>query len=867
MKKIPIIGICLFLGLAGMGQHPGGLSYYLPDNISYNPDIPKPADILGYEIGEWHVSPDQIRIYLTELSRVSDRMVMETYATSAEARPLLLLTITSKKNHQQLDKIRAEHLALSDPARSASLDVKKMPLVVYLGFSVHGNEPSGANASLALAYYLGAAQGNAIDSLLDQCIILLDPCLNPDGLNRHATWANMHRSKNPVADKYHREHQEGWPSGRTNHYWFDLNRDWLPAQHPESQGRLIKFREWQPNVLTDHHEMGTNATYFFQPGVPSRNNPLTPARNTELTKQMAAFHARALDKIGSLYYSEESFDDFYYGKGSTYPDINGAIGILFEQAGAGGQIQESDHGPLSFPFTIKNQLTTALSTLEGGLALKNELLSYQQEFYRDARVLAGKDPVKAYVFKADIARTAHFLELVQLHGIKAYRLARDLSIRGQDFPGDQSWIIPVEQQQYRLINAIFETRTTFTDSLFYDVSSWTIPLAFDLDFQEVDAKTFSKDLLGSPVEASFAKAGKLIGAKSDIAYVLPWDDFYAPKALYRLLDAGLKAKVATREFTLSSGNRPFKPGTILVGVQNQEDFTAETIHKILREIVADCPVRFYAVESALTPLGIDLGSPSLRPVEKPEMLLLVGRGIATYTAGHLWHMLDERFDMKVVLADVSNVKHLDWERYNTIFLPGGSYGSLGKEHIGRLKEWVSKGGRLIAIKEAVRWISKNDLGQVSLLKSEPDTPAVKRLPYGSLHRSRGAKRIGGAIFATILDLTHPLCYGYKDPDLPVFKQGSLMLDLTKNAYASPVIYKDQPLISGYAADVHMDKLGGSAAVVVSGIGKGKVICLADDPAFRGFWYGTNRLLLNAVFFSPIIDHAAVEKVKKEKKGK
>jgi hypothetical protein len=213
-----------------------------------------------------------------------------------------------------------------------------------------------------------------VDSLLNETVILLDPSFNPDGLNRFASWVNTHKSQTLVTDPVSRELNEAWPGGRTNHYWFDLNRDWLYVQHPESQGRIAKFHEWKPNILTDHHEMGSNSTFFFQPGVPSRINPLTPQKNRELTAKIGTFHARYLDKIGSLYFTEEDYDDFYYGKGSTFPDVNGAVGILFEQASSRGHAQETINGVLSFPFTIRNQVTTSFSTLAAARALRTELL-------------------------------------------------------------------------------------------------------------------------------------------------------------------------------------------------------------------------------------------------------------------------------------------------------------------------------------------------------------------------------------------------------------------------------------------------------------------------------------------------------------
>ena len=337
MRKSLIAFILFFSVLSTSAQD---LSYYLPDSITYNPAIPKPKDIIYHEVGEWHVTHDRLVNYMKAIAAAApDRVKLETMGYTYEGRPQLLLIITSPKNHQNLEQIRQQHLQLTDPASSASVNIDNMPVVIWIGHSIHGNEPSGANASMISAYYLAAGRGKQIDDLLDNVVILFDPSFNPDGLNRFATWVNQHKSKNLVTDPNSREFNEVWPGGRFNHYWFDLNRDWLPAVHVESQNRLKKFHEWKPNILTDHHEMGSGSTFFFQPGVPSRVNPLTPEKNQELTNKIAKYHAEFLDRIGSLYYTKEGYDDFYYGKGSTYPDVNGAIGILFEQASSRGHAQ------------------------------------------------------------------------------------------------------------------------------------------------------------------------------------------------------------------------------------------------------------------------------------------------------------------------------------------------------------------------------------------------------------------------------------------------------------------------------------------------------------------------------------------------
>ncbi|MEP3383406.1 MAG: M14 family zinc carboxypeptidase, partial [Flavobacteriaceae bacterium] len=444
------------------------LEYYLPENITYDQNIPKPAEVIGHEVGEWHVTHDKLVFYMQQLAASSNRIHIEDRGKTFEGRPILLLTITSPDNHQNIENIRKQHIALTDG--DTSLNTSEMPVVVYQGFSIHGNEASGSNATLAYAYYLAAAQGPEIESMLSNMVILLDPCFNPDGLQRFAYWANVHKSKNLNPDTNEREYHEVWPGGRTNHYWFDMNRDWLPVQLPESRARITSFHDWLPNILTDHHEMGTNSTFFFQPGESSRVHPLTPRTNQELTKEIGSYHVKALDKIGSLYYSEENFDDYYYGKGSTFPDVNGGIGILFEQGSSRGHIQESENGILTFPFTVRNQFTTALSTVEAANNMRVKLLDYQKQFYSDMRGQTSRNKTKGIIFgdSKDASKTWHLAEILKRHKIKFHELSSDATIGGKTYKKGYSYIVPMNQKNPKLINAMFEKRTTFKDSLFYD---------------------------------------------------------------------------------------------------------------------------------------------------------------------------------------------------------------------------------------------------------------------------------------------------------------------------------------------------------------------------------------------------------------
>jgi len=851
MKRIFMLLLTLFLHQSATAN-PIDLTYYLPEGTPYNPDIPTPEAFFGFQIGQWHLRHDLTVAYMKELASRSDRINIQTYARSYEQRELLLLTITSPQNHLNIDTLQQQHAQLSDPNQSATQNTATMPLVVYMGYSIHGNEPSGGNAAPIVAYHLAAAQSATIDSLLQNTIILLDPAFNPDGFNRFAHWANTHKGKHANADPAHREHNEVWPGGRTNHYWFDLNRDWLLLQHPESQGRMAQFHAWKPNILTDHHEMGTNETFFFQPGIPSRNYPLTPERTYELTAAIAERHAEALNTIQSLYYTQESYDDFYIGKGSTYPDLNGSVGILFEQASSRGHIQESIHGPLSFPFTIRNQVRTSLSTLKAATELRKDLLDHQRNFYIDAIQDAAKSRIKAYVFGdlSDPARTHHFIHLLQQHHIQVHELARPLTVSGQTFSPGSAFAIPAQQPQYRLLTAMFERRTTFQDSLFYDVSAWTLPLAFNMPFAELTAT--SQEVIGDRILPTQKPQGRRIGNANAYAFAFEWKGYYAPRALYRLQKAGVMTKVATQPFRIQTteGTRNFDYGTILIpmGIQNR---APQDIQTLINTITQEDAIDVYAIETGLATSGISLGSPNFEPLQKPEIAILIGDGTTSYYAGEAWHLLDQQYDMDVSLIEAQSINNHTLSRYTTLIMAGGSYGTLDSIKINALKQWIRSGNTLIAYNNAAQWAVQNKFVNTKFVPTDIQKPQDPK-PYINASSDQGAQVIGGAIFQVQVDRTHPLVYGYTNNTLPVFRRGTTFLAPTQNPYATPLIYTARPLLSGYISTQNLTRLKNSAATIAGRQGNGRVIVMTDNPTFRAYWYGTQKLLANALFFSPII---------------
>lgn len=861
MRLLIAAVFCLFSSLACANPLNPSVADFFDDlvaaNTTFNPDIPTPESVLGYQVGEWHVRHDQLVNYMQILAQKSDRINIEVIGYSHENRPLLLLSIAAPNKLKNIDTIRKNHLARlsnkdSRQGKNQQQD-KDTPAVVWMGYSVHGNEASGSNAALLLAYYLAAAQGDKINRILNELVILLDPSLNPDGLSRFAQWVNMHKGSVANADPKNREHNENWPNGRTNHYWFDLNRDWLLLQHPESRARVDKFHQWKPNVLTDFHEMGPNNSYFFQPGITSRKNPWTPVGNVELTQKLATFHAKSFDKQGTLYFTEESFDDFYLGKGSTYPDVNGAVGILFEQASARGHVQQTINGELTFVQAIKNQLSASLSTFEGSLANRKALLAHQVAFYSGYKALADKDDTSGYILSEpyDATRLNQLLELLQRHQIKAYQLSKDWSINDQKFLKQHSYYVPLNQPQYRLIKSIFSQRKSFEDNTFYDVSSWNLPYAYNIEFKSVNSQW---GLKYSALEWQGAEKKQFAPLQPSYGYAFTWDDQLAPLLLQRLLKNQIEVRVATKGFTASvvKGQKIFGPGTIVInkGLQQNKDWLA-----VLSQAQNDIGLGFDVITSGLTSSGSDLGSRSMEPVYLPKVLLVGGRGTSQYEVGEVWYFMNKQLALSPTIVDQDRLDSVNFDHYSHMILTSSDFKQINEKTVEKIKRWVKQGGVIWGQKKGVKWLAKNDFLKVTYMSSKEMARRFERndLSYGDKDPLGAQQRIAGAIFSVDLDLSHPLTYGYHRAQLPVFKNSTLVMLKPKQPFVRVAAYGKYPQLGGYAAKTNVNKIAQSTYMMAHSMGKGLVIGIADDVNFRGFWYGTNRLMTNSLYFSAVVE--------------
>ena len=818
MKKTILIIVLLFSISLNSQTH---LSYYFDNSEKFDQTIPKPSEVIGHEVGEWHVTHDKLVQYMYAIANSSDRVIIEETGRTYENRPLLILKVSSPDNLKNLEKIKENHISLTNGKKIS--EFTNMPAVVYQGFSVHGNEASGSNASLLGLYYLAASNETETLEILNNTVILYDPCLNPDGLQRFANWVNSNKNLIPNPDNNDREFSEVWPGGRTNHYWFDLNRDWLPVQLPESKARIKTFTDWLPNIVTDHHEMGTNSTFFFQPGIPSRVNPLIPNFNQELTENIAKYHSEYLDKIGSLYYSKENYDDFYFGKGSTYPDINGSIGILFEQGSSRGHIQQSQNGILTFPFTIKNQLTTIISTLNAAKSLRTQLLSYMNEFYIEALDEVNNSKINGIGFGNNYDKTSSFqlAKILKSHKIDVYETNNE----------NYKYYIPLKQKKSRLIKAMFETSTSFEDSLFYDVSAWTFPLAFNLNYE------FLKKELD--IVKSFDEPEGKVSGFSDYGYLIKPHDYNIPKLINSLQEKGIRLKSSSKSFKVNSDY--FDYGSLLIPVVGQS-ISSKNIYDFLNKVSNKTGIDVYALKSGYED-NIGFGSNSFTTIKKPNIGLIVGSGVRAYDAGEIWHLFDTRYEIPITKIDIKNLNRVNLSQYTHVILPSYSGTNLS---ITKIQDFLKSGGNLIAYRSSINWLERNKFINIDFIKNDM---SAKNVSFEDRSKFSGAQVIGGAIFETKIDNSHPINFGFHNDILPTFRNNTIFMKPEKNSYNNPIKYTKNPLLSGYISNDNLEILKQSVPFKIKRFSSGKIFLFTDNTNFRAFWYGTNRLLMNAIYMS------------------
>ena len=860
-KKIIVFLTALLATIAAQSQ----TSYYFGDNSQLNKSIPTPEEFFGHAIGQQLVRYDRVVEYFRLLDKLSDRAQLKVIGHSHENREYVILHISTPENIKNLESIRQQHVKLVDPnyAYPSSYDDQKV--VIQLGYNVHGGELAGTDASVLAAYFFVATEDADIVRRLGDAIVLIEPALNPDGRERAAQYFNAFHSTPSVSDALDIEHTQSFTPLRGNHFYADLNRDWFALVHPESRARAAYYHQWYPNIYADYHEMGRNSSYYFEPS-PVRstwNYTIPESTYTELNVILANYFGAELDKIGSLYFTKENYDNISPIYGSTYPDFQGGVGTTLEVGSSQGVEVESSLGLHRFAKNIRDNVRTSIGALKAGTDKKDVFLRHQQEFFKSAVTKGGKGYI-VFGSQDDKGATRLFLDNLLRHKIEVHQLTKDYSQGGKQFKAGNAYAIPLAQAQYRLVNAAFEEHTEFVDSIFMDITAWSTAHGYGFPFARVAAGLGVGDVV-KEVPAASAQAFR----QSQFAYVIDYGDFYAPRVLYTLLDKGIYVKAAFKTFTTETaeaGQKRFATGSLVVPLVYQT-VSADSVYRTIRSAVAGTDVQVYSVATSGSSEGIDLGSDNIQEVKKPVVATFVsasGTGGINWTAiGETWHLLGNHQNIPLTKIYADYADRTPLERYTAIILVDGSYQSFSKTFVERLKSWVANGGVLITSQRASQWAIENGIATHFAAKekkegekAQDDKQAPRRLDYSAQREQNGPSRIGGVLYAADLDITNPLAFGIHSRQLYTMKSGNFILPRPQSPYASLLQLQGDKQLGGYLTKANQKLLKDATVIATDNLGSGTIVLFSESPTYRGYWLSTGRILTNALFFGNRVSTAS-----------
>ncbi|MEM6825522.1 MAG: carboxypeptidase [Pseudomonadota bacterium] len=712
--------------------------------------------------------------------------------------------------------------------------------------------------------------------MLEDNVVILITTINPDGASRMANWVNSHRASVSVPFPAHRERKGFFGWGRTNHYFFDLNRQWLPVAQPEQRGLVPHMQKWLPLLVVDKHEMGSNSTYFFSPAAKDQINPLFSEEVYEITTDLSQSLFDVFDGNGQLSVSGEFFPNYYLGYGSSYPTLLGAVPFLFEQSSSRGMVQDTVNGLKRYDETISEQFQAAIALLGEATAQRARLQDFQSRWFASASDMASDNPIKAYVFtSSDQGRFARFLDLLNAHAIEVQFLDTDLTIGDDLYPARRSAVVSLDQPRHALIEGIFAVQSPPEEQVvFYDISGWTLPHAFGLRHAALNTRQTSRINTGGAATPGALRAPNVPPAPGEtvLAYVFDWSHFNAPRAVNRMLRHDLRAKVLPDPVTIETpGGRVEVPrGAVMVPTKRQ-DMSASEIYALVVRAVEEDGVTVHAVVSSNTPAGSDLGGFNTDALEAPKVLLLTGRGrgfsgVSDNDAGEVWHYLDHTLHIPVTMIDLTDVNAGHLTDHTHLIAVGGAYDALPEGFADSLKSWINGGGVFIGTQQGAEWAVAHGLANIEMLgveseedegegddakdasEGDEDGPPPPVAYEDKLDYDR-RERITGAVFAGVIDPTHPLGFGYDETEIFIHKEGTKGFLPGDNPFGIIVRYSDDPLASGYASETNLERLGGKGMLAAERVGAGAVILFADNPNFRAYWLGTQRLFSNSLFFA------------------
>ncbi len=821
--------------------------------------LQSPEAFFPFKYGEQFTPHHLLVDYFKDVAANSDQIIVQEYGRTNEQRPLIWAIISSPENLRNLEQIRIDNLKRAKLIEGKPSDSKPVA-IIWLSYGVHGNEAGASESSIATLYEIAKPGNQKIQSFLENAVVIIDPCINPDGYSRYTHWQWNANNKIINPNPESREHVEPWPGGRVNHYLFDLNRDWAWHTQVETQQRLDIYNQWMPHIHVDFHEMGHNSPYYFAPAAQPYHKHITDWQG-DFQHEIGRNHAKYFDENAWLYYTREDFDLFYPSYGDTYPIFNGSIGMTHEQAGhskAGRAIILENMDTLTLKDRIEHHKTTSISTIEiGSLNAKRLVQKFEAYFTESMKNPKGK--YKTFVIshsnsKDKINALCKFLSKHNIHygstrteaSVDAYHYATGKTETYKI--GPQDLVITAYQAKSVLAQVLFEPNPFLVDSLTYDITAWSLPHAYGLDAYAVEQQI--------EVDKPFKidkKPASLERTSAPYAYLLEWQSIEDAKFLGAILNKGIKVRFANKSFELEG--KKYGLGTLIMSQADNRrnpNYMSTVIHlaqQLERNIIA--------VESGFSIIGYDLGSGENHLVSRPNIAILQGDRISANDFGYVWHFFENDLNYPITVLPLTTIGRADLDNYNLIIMPNGSY-STKSLHFDKLKAWVSKGGRLIAMGSALsvmegqngftieKYASSKEKGEAD--KERENKILENRLsPYADRTRKSISDQIPGAIFKLKMDNTHPLAYGFPDYYFSL-KTSTKAYKFLKNTWNVGYIEKE-PLILGFAGVNTIEKMENTTVFGVQTLGRGDVIYMVDNPLFRGFWQQGKFLFSNAVFLA------------------
>lgn len=808
--------------------------------ISSAQQLQSPSEFLGYELGTQFSRHHQVVDYFKHVaSETPNQVKLEQYGETYERRPLYVAYVSSEENLRNLETIRQNNLKNAGILEGVSTanDIA----IVWLSYNVHGNEASSTEAAMKTIYTLL----NEKQDWLKNTVVIIDPCLNPDGRDRYANWFNETSSKPYDIDQQASEHNEPWPGGRANHYLFDLNRDWAWASQKESQARLKVYNKWMPHVHVDFHEQGFNEPYYFAPAAEPFHEIISDWQR-DFQTQIGKNHAKYFDANGWLYFTRERFDLFYPSYGDTYPTFMGAIGMTYEQGGhsrAGLGVLNDEGELLTLIDRLTHHTTTGLSTVEMSSRNSARLNSEFKKFFNTSGL-----KYKSFVLSGDVDKIEALKKLLDKHEIvygnasngKVSGLKYSTKSEGSINTTSSDLVVSTNQPKGKMVKVLFEPEGKLSDSLTYDITAWSIPYAYGL---ETVASTSL--ISANPSETKTVSNNKNANATG---YIVNWNSLKDAEFLAALLKQNIKVRFTEKPISTEGLN--FDRGSLIIvrgdnkNLSNFDDVLVAAGNRFNRKL--------NAIASGFSTSGPDFGSPDIKLVNKQKIAILSGDGTSSLNYGALWHFFEQQLHYPVTSLNTEDFEYINLDKYNVLIIPSGNYRRVLNENgMEKLKLWVEKGGKVIAIDRALQaFIDKKEFG-LKLNQNDEDKDEKKDtanlIPYADREREGAKNLIIGAIFKTNVDNTHPMAFGYTNTYFSL-KLGNSSYSLLDSGYNVAYIGEQPMKVSGFAGSEALKNLNNSLVFGEKRLGRGSVIYMVDDTLFRSFWENGKLFLVNAIFF-------------------